>query len=76
MKEEDKKEGLFKRIKIIEDKNEEQLKAIKSKNENIEEVTEFVEEPLKLKQRLHLRKLEPYKKMLIIEKLKLYVITK
>ena len=35
LKEEDKKEGLLKRLKNIEDKSEEQLKAIKSKNDNI-----------------------------------------
>ena len=48
LKEEDKKEGLLKRLKNIEDKSEEQLKAIKSKNENMKEVTDFVEEPLSL----------------------------
>ena len=48
MKEEDKKEGLLERLKNIEDKSKEQLKAIKSKNENIKEVTDFVEEPLGL----------------------------
>ena len=31
LKEEDKKEGLLKRLKNIEDKNKEQLKAIKTK---------------------------------------------
>ena len=48
LKEEDKKEGLLKRIKNIEDKTEELLKAVKSKNENIKEITDFVEEPLSL----------------------------
>ena len=48
MKEEDKKEGLLERLKNIEDKSKERLKAIKSKNENIKEVTDFVEEPLRL----------------------------
>ena len=48
MKKEDKKEGLFKRLKNFEDKNKEQLKARKSKNENIKEVTDFVEELLSL----------------------------
>ena len=48
LKEEGKKEGPLKRLKNIEDKSEEQLKAIKSKNENIKEVTDFVEEPLSL----------------------------
>ena len=47
LKEED-KEGLLKRLKNIEDKSEEQVKAIKSKNENIKEITDFVEEPSSL----------------------------
>ena len=40
----DQKEGLLKRLKNIEDKNEELLKA-KNKTENIKEVTDFVDEP-------------------------------
>ena len=48
LKEEDKKEGLLKRLKNIEDKNEERIKAIKIKTENIKEVTDFIEEPLSL----------------------------
>ena len=49
LEKEDKKEGFLKRLKNIEDKNEEQLKAIKSKaSENIKEVTDFVREPLSL----------------------------
>ena len=48
LREEDKKEGLLKRLKNIDNKNEEQLKAIKSKTGNIKEVTDFVEEPLSL----------------------------
>lgn len=35
MKEEDKKEGLFKRLKSIEYKNEKELKAIQNKNVNL-----------------------------------------
>ena len=46
-KEEDKKEGLLKRVKNIEDKNEELLK-VKNKTENIKEVTDFVDKPLSL----------------------------
>ena len=38
----------MKRLKNIEDKSEEHLKAIKSKNENIKEVTDFVRDPLNL----------------------------
>ena len=48
LKEEDKKEGLLKRLKNIEDESEAQLKEIKRKNKNIKEVTDFVEEPLSL----------------------------
>ena len=43
----DQKEGLFKRLKNIEDKNEELLKA-KNKTENIKEVTDFVDQSLNL----------------------------
>ena len=42
LKEENKKEGLLKRLKNIEDKNEEQLKAIKNKTGNIREDTDFI----------------------------------
>ena len=45
-KDEDKKEGLLKRLKNIEDINEQQQKITKNKTENIKEVTDFVEEPL------------------------------
>ena len=48
-KEENKKEGLLKRLKNVEDKNEEQLNAIKNKaSKNIKEVTDFVDEALRL----------------------------
>ena len=46
-KEKDIKEGLFKRLKNIEDKNEELLKA-KKKTKNIKEVTDSVDQPLSL----------------------------
>ena len=46
-KDEDKKEGLLKRLKKIEDKNEELLK-VKNKVERIKEVTDFVDEHLSL----------------------------
>ena len=48
LSEDDKKEGLLKKLKNIEDKNEDLLK-IKNKTENIKEVTNFVKEPLSLK---------------------------
>ena len=51
LKEEDKKAGLLKILKNIQDKNEEQLKAIKNKTENIKEATDLDEEPLRLEAR-------------------------
>ena len=42
----DQKDGLFKRLKHIEDKNEELLKIKKNKTKNIKEITIFFEEPL------------------------------
>ena len=46
----DQKEGLFKRLKNIEDKNKEQLKAIENKKaKNIREVTDSIKEPLSFK---------------------------
>ena len=47
LSEDDKKERLLKKLKNIEDKNEELLK-IKNKTENMKEVTDFVKEPLSL----------------------------
>ena len=48
MKEDEKKERLLKWLKNIENKSEERLKAIKSKNENIKEIIDFTDEPLTL----------------------------
>ena len=45
LSEDDKKEGLLKKLKNIEDKNEQLLK-IKDQTENIKEVNDFVGEPL------------------------------
>ena len=47
LSEDDKKEGLLKKLKNIEDKNELLLK-IKNRTENIKEVSDFVKEPLSL----------------------------
>ena len=46
LSEEDKKEGLLKRLKNIEDKHEKPLKVKNKANENIKEVTDFVDQPL------------------------------
>ena len=45
LSEEDKKKGLLKKLKNIEDKNEELLK-MKNETENIKEITNFVKKPL------------------------------
>ena len=47
LSEDDKKEGLLKKLKNIEDKNEELLK-IRNRQKNIKEVTDFVRGPLSL----------------------------
>ena len=47
LSEEDKKEGLLKKLKNIEDKNEQLLK-IKNKTENIKKVTDIVKKPFTL----------------------------
>ena len=47
LSEDDKKEGLLKKLKKSEDKNEQQLKA-KNKTGNIKDVTDIVKEPLSL----------------------------
>ena len=70
LKEEDKKEGLLKRLKNIEDKSEEQLKAIKSKNENIKEVTDFVKEPLSLEAKALTEEIRTIQKDVVYRKLK------
>ena len=46
---EEKKKGLLKRLKKIENKNKEQLTGVQNKTENIKEVTDFLKEPLRLK---------------------------
>ena len=50
LSEDDKKEGLLKKLQNIEDKNEELLK-IKNKTKNIKEVTDFVKEPFSLEEK-------------------------
>ena len=46
LEEKDKKEGLLKRLKNIENKNEELLKTTKNKAENVKEIPDSVKEPL------------------------------
>ena len=56
------KKGLLKRLKNFEDKNEEQLETIKNKTGNIKEVTDFVNEPLSLKEKKLIKKIRVIKK--------------
>ena len=70
LKEEDKKEGLLKKLKNIEDKNEERLKAIKSKNKNIKEVTGFVDEPVSLEAKALIEKIRSIQRDFDYRKLK------
>ena len=64
--------GLLKNLKNIEDKIEDQLKAIKDKAEDIKEVSYFVEEPVSLEANALteevkiIRKDDDYKKLKII----------
>ena len=71
LKEEDKKEGLLKRLKYIEDKNEEQLEATKNKTENIKELTDFVEEPSSLKEKGLIEEIKIIQKDVDYRKLKI-----
>ena len=62
LSEDDKKEGVSRRLKNIKDTN----KVTKLKNKDIIEVTDFVNQPLSFKAK-ELMKLKPYRKMLITE---------
>ena len=64
--EKDKKEGLLKRLKIIEDKNEKLLEA-KNKTESIKEITDFVDKPLSLEAKELNEEIRDIQKMLITE---------
>ena len=66
----DQKEGLFKRLKNIEDKNEELLKA-KNKTENIKEVTDFVDQPLSLEAKELIEEIRVIQKDVDYRKLKI-----
>ena len=64
LSEDDKKEGLLKKLKNIEDKNEQLLK-IKNKTENLKEVTDFVAEPKALTEEIRaIQKYVDYRKLI------------
>ena len=66
-KDEDKKEGLLKRLKIIEDKNEELLKTTKNKTEDIKGITDFIKEPFSLEAEDLIEEIRTIQKMFISE---------
>ena len=65
-----KKEGLLKKLKNIEDKNE-QLLEIKNKTENIKEVTNFVKEPLSPEPKALIKKIRAIQEHVCYKKLKI-----
>ena len=69
--EDDKKEGLLKRLKNIEDTN----KVNKVKNKDIIEVTDFVNQPLSFKAKELMSEIKTIQKMLITENEKLEAVT-
>ena len=71
LKKEENRGGLLKRLKNIEEKSEEQLKTIKSKNENIKEVTDFVEKPLSLKAKALIKEIKIIRRDVDYRKLKI-----
>ena len=67
MSEDDKKEGLLKRIKNIEHKNEKLLEVKNKVNKNIKEVTDFVDQPLIFEAKQLIEEIKNIQKMLITE---------
>ena len=57
----------MKRLKNIEDENEQQLKTTKNKTENIKEITDSVKEPLSPKAKALIEEIKIMQKMLITE---------
>ena len=75
LKEDDQKEGLLKRLKYIEDKDEKQLKIMKNKTENRKEVTDFIQELLSLEGKALIEQVRTIQKHVNYRKLKLEVVT-
>ena len=67
LSEDDKKEGILKRLKNIEDKNETPLEVKIKANENIEEVTNFVDQPLNFEAKESIKEIKNIQKMMITE---------
>ena len=71
LSEEDKKEGLSKRLKNIEAKNEKLLEVKNKTGENIKEVTDFVDQPLSFKAKVLVEEIKVIQKDVDYRKLKI-----
>ena len=71
LSEDDKKEGLLKRLKNIEDKNEKPLEVKNKANENIKEVTDFVNQPLSFEAKELINEIKTIQKNVNYRKLKI-----
>ena len=67
----DKKEGILKRLKNIEDKNEKPLEVKNKLNENIKEVTDFVNQPLSFEAKELINEIKSIEKDVDYRKLKI-----
>ena len=70
-KDEDKKEGLLKRLKNIEDKNEKLLEVKNNTEGNIKEVTDFVDQPLSFEAKELIEEIKVIQKDVDYRKLKI-----
>ena len=66
-----KKEGLLKRLKNIEDKNEKPLEVKDKANENMKEVIDFVNQPLSFEAKELIKEIKPIQKDVDNRKLKI-----
>ena len=71
LSDEDKKEGLFKRLKNIEDKNEKLLEVKNKANESIKKVTDFVDQPLSFEAKELIKEIKAIQKDVDYRKLKI-----
>ena len=71
LSEEDKKEGLFKRLKNIEDKNEQLLEVKNNTEVNGKEVTDFVDQPLSFEAKELIEEIKAIQKDVDYRKLKI-----
>ena len=71
LSEEHKNEGLLKRLRNIEDENEKPLEVKNKANENIKEVTDFVDQPLSFEAKELIKEINAIQKNVDYRKLKI-----